>query len=175
MLTFLLSQALEKGLIAVAILVVLLYIYIVTSSLFSLFKLKKTLRAAELSIKMSIVELITLVKKLCEVSNLNLTEDEEELLEEIETKIVNEEIFGLYSKVNQVYCSKLNLAKSLQNFNEISNLVETNNILQLEIDGLYQKALFTFNNDVAAYNYYLKSIIIKPFTLMFGFKKKNKM
>ena len=168
-----LLESWEKAVIAIAILFVVVYFCLVYYSLKSLFYFKKRLKSYEVSIKMAVVETITLIRELAKSCDYQLDEETSDKLEKIEVSAANNEVKGCYKEVLVIYSTLFNKLKG-QN-NDENRLLEINNnlLLQKEIDKLYQKALFYHNADLTGYNYWVKFIPTKPFTLMFKFKKRD--
>ena len=161
--------------ISIIILFVLGFVILAHFAVSSAVKFKKSLRSAEKSIKMTSAETITLIRELCEIADLKITMEEDEIIEEVEGKIVEEKLFGIYKNVNSIYLNKYKEAISKDFNEEIIKKIEINYILQQEVDALYQKALFSYSSDLGGYNYWVKFWPTRFIMKLMKYNKKDEL
>ena len=172
-LSIFLLQDYEKALIGIALLFFVIYVFLVIHSIVALKSFKNTLNSYEASIKMCIVETITLIRELSKISDIKINDDVNEKLDKIESFAAQDIIKGYYKQVFMIFSELYNSTKGNIQDSERLREIENNFLQQKELDKLYQNALFCHNADLIGYNYWVKNILVKPFTLLFKFKKRE--
>jgi hypothetical protein len=112
---------------------------------------------------------------MCKIVSQTLTLEEQDLIDDIENKIAINKIFGAYKKVSSMFVNRLNIINSQELTEEQSTKIAKIQFFQKEIDGLYQKALFSYNSNLLGYNYWVKFILTRVFTKLLKLNKKDEL
>lgn len=168
-----LLQTWEKALIAIALLIFVFYVILIYFAISSCYKFQKLLKSYETSMKMSIIETITLIRQLAEIIDFKFDEETKDKIDQIESFAGQDIVKGHYKEVYLIYMELVKHAELTIQDKNILEKIENNKLLHKEIDNLYQKALFYHGQDLGAYNYWVKFILTRPFTKALKFNKKE--